>query len=269
MTHLPVLFVSHGSPMMALEPGVLGPKLQQLGQKLAHTKAIKAVLVVSAHWQSQPKLLITGQAHPGILHDFYGFPKALYELDYASAGSPEWALKLKVLLEAAGLAAELTKERGLDHGAWVPLRYLFPQADQNVIQMALPHPLTTQQAYDLGRLLRPLRERGVLVLASGSLTHNLRDLGSSSHVNPYVTQFADWVADRLRHGAVDDIVNYRTLAPHAQRAHPTEEHFLPLLVALGASNASDTVAVIEGGTVHEALSMDGYLFDQDAAAYFN
>lgn len=269
MNPLPVLFVSHGSPMMAVEPGVLGPKLGQLGQALQAAHEIKAVLVVSAHWQSRPQVLITGQARPGIIHDFYGFPEALYALDYDSAGSPEWALKLKALLSMHGVAAELSQERGLDHGAWVPLRYLFPKANQAVVQMALPHPLTAQQAYDLGVLLRPLRERGVLVMGSGSLTHNLRDLGSSAKIKPYVPEFTAWIKDKVRHQAVADMVAYRALAPHAAQAHPTEEHFMPLLVALGASEAGDAVTVIEGGTLYEALSMDGFIFAQDGTDYLN
>lgn len=269
MTQLPVLFVSHGSPMMAIEPGVLGPKLQQLGQRLKKTHTIKTVLVVSAHWQSTPDVFITGQQSPDILHDFYGFPQALYELTYDTVGSPEWAAQLQTLLAAAGVPAQVTQERGLDHGAWVPLRYLFAEADQPVIQMSLPHPLTTQQAYDLGQLLRPLRAQGVLIMGSGSLTHNLRDLGQGTHVVPYVTEFTQWIKTQVQQQAIAEMIDYRGLAPHAVRAHPTEEHFLPLLVALGASEPSDTVAVIEGGTVYEALSMDGFVFGHDAADYLN
>ncbi|MBP6562586.1 MAG: dioxygenase [Neisseriaceae bacterium] len=269
MSALPVVFVSHGSPMMAVEPGILGPKLQDLGQALLAAHDIKTVLVVSAHWQSGSGAVVTGQARPGVIHDFYGFPEALYALDYDTAGSPEWALTLKSLLTQKGVAASITQTRGLDHGAWVPLRYLFPQADQKVVQMALPHPLTAQQAYDLGVLLRPLRAQGVLVVGSGSLTHNLRDLGNSAHIKPYVPPFVNWIKDRVQQHAVADMVRYRALAPHAVQAHPTEEHFMPLLVALGASEAADAVTVIEGGTLYEALSMDGFVFGQDGTDYVN
>ncbi|MBP6116717.1 MAG: dioxygenase [Neisseriaceae bacterium] len=269
MTQLPLLFVSHGSPMLAIEPGVIGPKLQALGQRLLAKHAIKAVLVVSAHWQTDAQVGITGQAQPGVIHDFYGFPAALYELDYDTAGAPGWAQTLQSLLTAAGVPAQVSQDRGLDHGAWVPLRYLFPEADQQVLQMALPHPLNAQQAYDLGRLLQPLRDQGVLIVASGSLTHNLRDLGRGNQVVPYVGAFTQWVKEKLAAQDVASLVDYRALAPHAVRAHPSEEHFLPLLVALGASVGSDAVAVMEGGVQYEALSMDGFVFGADAGAYLN
>ncbi|MBP6345290.1 class III extradiol ring-cleavage dioxygenase [Neisseriaceae bacterium CLB008] len=269
MKQLPVLFVSHGSPMMAIEPGVVGPKLQDLGQKLLARHTIKAVLVVSAHWQTESSVGITAQAQPGVIHDFYGFPPALYELDYDTAGAPDWAMTLHGLLAAAGVPAQLSQDRGLDHGAWVPLRYLFPEADQAVVQMALPHPLSGQQAYDLGRLLQPLRDQGVLIVGSGSLTHNLRDLGRSALAAPYVIEFTQWIKEKLASKDVASIVDYRVLAPHAVRAHPSEEHFLPLLVALGASVGSDAVAVMEGGIEYEALSMDGFVFSAEADAYLN
>lgn len=156
----------------------------------------------------------------------------------------------------------LDTRRGLDHGAWVPLYHLLPQANIPVFQVSMPVSLTTAQALELGRTLAPLREQGVLILGSGSMTHNLYEYRhGSTRPEPYAEEFANWVRTAVLAHAVQPLIAYRTEAPHAVRAHPTEEHFLPLLVALGAQQEGDTVQVLDGGGVsHGMLSMESYVW---------
>lgn len=252
----PALFVSHGSPMFALEPGLLGPHLQQVGRSLA---GLAAVLVVSPHWQTRGVQVMTNPA-PATLHDFGGFSPALYTLQYTPPGAPALAAEAARLLAAAGFDVALDAARGLDHGAWVPLRYLFEDAGVPVFQVSLPVDANAASALRMGRALAPLRERGVLVVGSGSLTHNLYEFRQHVRDPEYAQAFADWVHAAVQRRDVDALVDYRRRAPHATRAHPTEEHFLPLLVALGASDPRDRVQRVDGGMTHGVLSMDSFGF---------
>ncbi|MDD2924757.1 class III extradiol ring-cleavage dioxygenase [Rhodoferax sp.] len=260
MTQAPVFFISHGSPMLALEPEVLGPQLQALGQQLS---GIKAVLVVSPHWQTR-QVQVMSTARPETIHDFGGFPAALYQLQYPAQGHPDCAQEAARLLTAAGFATTLDAQRGLDHGAWVPLYHLLPQAQLPVFQVSMPHSLDTAQALKLGQALAPLRAQGVLIVGSGSMTHNLYEFrGANAQPEPYVQAFTAWVRAAVLANQVDQLVHYRTLAPHAERAHPSEEHFLPLLVALGA-RATDTAQTIDGGVSYGMLSMESYVWGLSA-----
>ena len=255
MNKAPVLFVSHGAPTFALEPGVAGPKLAEFGQ---HIKDAKAVLIVSPHWETAQIEVTTGQTLATI-HDFYGFPKPLYELQYPAKGSPDFAEQAIQLFRDGGVMARPNGDRGLDHGAWVPLMYLVPDASLPVFQVSMPLGLDVAGAYQMGQLLAPLRDQGVIILASGSLTHNLGEfrLGLSA-AQPYVTEFVDWVKDTLVQHDDDRMLAYRETAPHAMRAHPSDDHFLPLLVAMGARNHQDAFSVIEGGVTYGFLSMDSF-----------
>lgn len=261
MSAAPALFISHGSPMFALEPGLLGPNLRAVGESL---HGIDAVLVVSPHWQTRGVRVGTDAA-PATLHDFGGFPAPLYQLQYPAPGAPALAQDAAQLLARAGFEVALDAQRGLDHGAWVPLRYLFPQADVPVFQVSLPHGLDAAGALRLGQALAPLRARGVLVVGSGSLTHNLHEFRQHVRDPEYAQQFADWVGEAVATRDVAALVAYRDRAPHAARAHPSEEHYLPLLVALGASNDEERGMPIEGGMTHGVLSMDSFGFGLDAA----
>ena len=256
MNLAPSIFVSHGSPMFALEPGKLGPALQQIGRTLPD---VKAIVIVSPHWQTKGVRVATTAA-PETIHDFGGFPAPLYDLQYTPPGAPALALEVVRMLVDAGFEAAIDARRGLDHGAWVPLRYLKPDADVPVFQVSLPHDIDAAGALRLGRALAPLRARGVLVIGSGSLTHNLYEFRQHIADPEYAQAFADWVADAMHRRDVDALVHYRARAPHAARAHPSEEHYLPLLVALGASHADEPAALIEGGMTHEVLSMDSFGF---------
>lgn len=258
MSPLPSVFLSHGSPMHALEAGVAGQAWAALGKRLPRPRAL---LVASAHWESTLPML-TGSAKPQTIHDFYGFPEALYRLRYPAPGAPELARRAQALLGAAGFTAAIDGCRGLDHGAWAPLLHVYPQADIPVVQLSVQPALGTRHHLSLGRVLRPLLAEGILVLGSGHMTHNLRDWQRGalhSPAAPYVLEFRDWIQARLGQGDSEALADYRTAAPHAARAHPTEEHFLPFFIALGASPGRAApqriVDAVEGG----ALAMDAYL----------
>lgn len=255
MITAPSLFISHGAPTFALEPGRAGAALSALGRSLATPRA---VLVVSAHWISRD-VLVSGTAQPQTIHDFGGFPRELYRLQYPAPGAPQLAAETARLLAGAGWHAGLDDERGLDHGAWVPLMHLLPAHQVPVFQVSMPHQLDAAAALRLGATLAPLREQGVVIIGSGSLTHNLHDFrGETDQIAPYALQFSQWIRERVLERDVAALVDYRRQAPQAVRAHPTEDHFLPLLVALGASHATDAPTVIEGGILYGMLSMDSF-----------
>lgn len=255
MNQAPTFFISHGAPTFALEPGVLGPALSNLGQQLA---GVKAVLVVSPHWQTRHVRAMTSP-RPETVHDFGGFPAALYALHYPVSGQPHYAAEAIRLLTQAGFVANADAQRGLDHGAWVPLRHLLPDADVSVFQVSMPHDLDPSSALALGRALAPIREQGVMIVASGGMTHNLYEFRQSGSVAAnYAVEFTHWIRQAVTRNDIERLLNYRQLAPHAQRAHPTEEHFLPLLVALGARSDQEIVQVLDGGIDHGVLSMESY-----------
>lgn len=255
MNIAPVFFISHGAPTFALEPGVLGPRLRALGEKLS---GITAVLVVSPHWQTREVRVMTGAA-PATIHDFSGFPAPLYELQYPAPGHPRYAAQAGRLLADAGFEVGFDARRGLDHGAWVPLRHLLPAAHVPVFQVSMPITLDTAGALRLGQALTPLREHGVLIVGSGSLTHNLYEFRQPGTTDAtYAREFTDWVRQAVIANEIDKLTAYRWYAPHAKRAHPTEEHYLPLLVALGARAVGEAAQVLEGGITYGVLSMESY-----------
>jgi len=257
MKKAPALFVSHGAPTFAVEPGLLGPQLAQLGQQLSQ---VRAVVVVSAHWQT-PGVQVTSTASPETIHDFGGFPPELYRLQYPAAGSPAVAALVAGALDKAGYRVNFDEQRGLDHGVWVPLRYLIPDAHVPVLQVSMPQELSAAGAFGLGQGLSGLREQGVMVMGSGSLTHNLYEIGRKLPCDvAYAQGFVQWVRRRVEGRDFEALTDYRRRAPSSERAHPTEEHFLPLLVALGATHPDDTVRVIEGGMTYGILSMESYGF---------
>ena len=260
VNHMPSLFISHGAPTFALEPGLAGPRLTALGRALPRPQA---VLVVSPHWMT-PTPRVGFAAQPDTIHDFGGFDPALYQLRYPAPGHAALAQRTVDLLNEAGWSAQADPRRGLDHGAWVPLMHLFPDADLPVFQVSLPARLDAASAWAFGEALAPLAEEGVLIVGSGSLTHNLHEFRSGhGGEEAYAAEFAAWVREAVEQG--DHARLLRTLddAPHAQRAHPTPEHFWPLLVAAGATPEADAplpVRVIEGGITHGVLAMDSYVF---------
>lgn len=268
MPRLPSLFVSHGAPTFALEPGLAGPRLAALGRTLPRPQA---VLVVSPHWMT-PSPRVGTSVQPETVHDFGGFDPALYRLAYPARGHPALARRTVERLVQAGWPAEADERRGLDHGAWVPLLHLFPQADVPVFQVSLPSRFDAAGAWAFGQALAPLADEGVLVVGSGSLTHNLQEFrGGQGPAEPYVEAFAAWVREAVERADAARLLRTLEDAPGARRAHPTTEHFWPLLVAAGASCAPDAGAgprpatVIEGGVAHGMLAMDSYAFGLERA----
>ncbi|MFC4157846.1 dioxygenase family protein [Chitinimonas lacunae] len=261
MRPLPTLFLSHGSPMLALDAGVTGEAWRTAANALPKPDAI---VVASAHWSiSIPA--VSASPSPSTIHDFFGFPAELYRIQYRPPGAVDLAREVAERFEAAGLRqVGIDPARGLDHGAWVPLREMYPAADVPVIQIALQARLGPRHHYQLGQALRGLGARNVLVLASGSLTHNLHEAMAAQEGDPvpdYVLEFQAWMAEKLGDGDLDALLDYRVQAPDAARAHPTEEHLLPLFVALGAAAEPLRARRLWDGVTQSALAMDLYRFE--------
>lgn len=265
MHPLPTLYISHGSPMTALQPGPVHARLAELAAALPRPRAI---VLASAHWLTAAPQ-VGGAARPETVHDFFGFPPSLYELRYPAPGAPALAEGVVDELARAGFSPTLAPSQGLDHGAWVPLRLLYPAADIPVVPLSIQPAQGPAHHLALGRALAPLREDGVLLIGSGSITHNLGDLRAgygAGREAPYVQPFVQWIEQRLAAGDLDALLDYRRQAPFAERAHPTDEHLLPLFVALGAAGAPVRAQRIEAGVDHGILSMDIYRFDGAAGA---
>jgi len=259
---MPVIFVSHGAPTLPLEPGETGAAWQKLGAQLPRPTAI---LLISAHWETRIPT-ISRAAEPETIHDFSGFPQALYQLRYPAPGAPDMAQAAAIALQQAGIPVQLDDTRGLDHGAWVPLSFLFPQADIPVAQLSLQPAQNPAWHIALGRALRPLREQGVLIIGSGSITHNLAATFRHPRGEPvpiWVSAFCDWMAQQIKAGDLDALSAYRTLAPYAAQNHPTEEHLLPLFVALGAAAHVDSARHLNRVVTFGLLAMDAWLFDAE------
>lgn len=258
MTRMPSLFVSHGAPTFATDPGRAGPMLTRLGEQLARPKAI---VLLSPHWVTRQVEVGFARA-PETIHDFGGFPAELYRIQYPASGHPEVAAQALALLQADGWDAVANGTRGLDHGAWVPVRHLYPQADIPVLQVSMPAALDPAAALRLGRSLAPLAHEGALIVGSGSITHNLyefrQELGAEAAA--YATEFVGWARDTLQRRDEAALVDYLAVAPHAARAHPSPDHYLPLPFAYGAAASGAPVHILDGGMTYGILAMDTYVF---------
>lgn len=262
---LPSLFLSHGSPMLPLTDAPARDFLIGLGHKLPRPKAI---LVISAHWETARPAL-NAVAVNETIHDFYGFPRPLYELRYPAPGAPDLAEQIAAQLAGAGLAASIDHGRGLDHGAWVPLLLMYPDADIPVLQLSIQTERGPQHHLALGRALAPLRDQGVLVVGSGSFTHNLAEFRGAGLNDPspdWVNDFADWIEKALAERRTADLLDYRQLAPFARRNHPTDEHFLPLFAALGAAGDDWRAEQLHVSANYRVLRMDVFAFTSAASA---
>jgi 4,5-DOPA dioxygenase extradiol len=260
MSSLPSLYISHGSPMTALQPGQVGMRLAELARDLPRPKAI---VIATAHWLAH-RPSVGGAVAPETIHDFHGFPRELFDIRYPAPGAPALAAQVMDLIDAAGLSPQLDPAHGLDHGVWVPLRFLYPDADIPVVPLSIQPEGGPAHQYAVGRALAPLREQGVLIIGSGSITHNLHDFRagySSEREAPYVRPFIEWFERKLVVGDLDALLDYRRQAPFAERAHPTDEHLLPLYVALGAAGVGAVAKRIDAGIDHGLLAMDAYRFD--------
>lgn len=260
MTRLPTLFISHGAPTLAIDDSAAHRFLLGLGKSLPRPKAI---LLASAHWESIGKPVVSLAAQPATIHDFGGFPEAMYAMRYRAPGAPGVAAQAASLLEKAAIGASASHTRGLDHGAWVPLRLMYPEADIPVAQISVLRGAAPADHVRMGAALASLRDQGVLIIGSGSLTHNLSELRGQridSEVPSWVSGFDAWMSDKIASNERDALLRYRSEAPFAQRNHPSEEHLMPLFVAMGAAGEGATAEKIHKSYEYGILAMDAYAF---------
>jgi 4,5-DOPA dioxygenase extradiol len=257
LTVQPSLFLSHGAPNLILREDETCRFFRQLGNSLARPSAI---VCISAHWDTEAPMT-GGAALPSTIHDFFGFEDELYQMRYPCPGEPAVAGRIADMLTAAAGSCVVSEHRGIDHGAWVPLALMFPQADIPVIQVSIQTSRDTRHHYRIGEALAPLRGENVLIIGSGGATHNLREFGRYPiDADPvgYARDFDDWLADRIGRGRVADLLDYRSLAPDASRNHPSEDHILPLFAPLGAAGQKTSGARIHHRIEYGILSMAAF-----------
>ncbi|MET0581031.1 MAG: class III extradiol ring-cleavage dioxygenase [Pseudoxanthomonas sp.] len=262
MVRLPSLFLSHGSPMMALEDSPSARFLDQLGASLPRPRA---VVVASAHFLAHSPTVTTSPA-PATIHDFGGFPRPLYEIQYPAHGASALAEEVARHLAAAGFEPQLDDRTGIDHGTWVPLRRMYPQADIPVVALSVNPAQTAAWHLQLGRALAPLREEGVLVIGSGGYSHNLRELAwqqADAPIYPWVAAFTEALSAKLLAGDVEGALDWQAL-PEARRNHPTTEHLYPLYVALGAGGEHARASRLHHAVQMGGMAMDAFAFDRIA-----
>src|SRR5882672_4615285 len=272
-TPLPSVFVSHGSPMIALEPGAAGAFMETLGPAIDKTFGRpRAIVVASAHTTAREPVVLAGAQHEAI-YDFGGFDPRLNQMRYDAPGSPQLAATVAGLLKDAKLPVHVVDEGGLDHGIWTALRYIYPDADVPIVPIAFVPTQPPERQFELGRALAPLRSDGVLVLGTGSITHNLRRVfagGMRGPMNvpelPESAAFREWI--RLKGEARDwtALADYRRQAPHAVDMHPTDEHLLPWFVAAGAGGTQAPARRLHDSVTFGLLGMDAYAFGEEAEA---
>ena len=252
----PAIFVSHGSPMLMFEPVPARAFLGRLGAELGRPGAI---LSISAHWETAAPRASTA-ATPETIHDFGGFPEELYRVQYPAPGAPDLAREAVACLSTAGFDAAADPRRGLDHGSWVPLALMYPEADVPVAQLSIQTHLGPSHHIALGRARAPLREQDVLIFASGGATHNLYTMERGVHDSPpgWAVAFDDWLASALESGDEPALADYRKRAPFAREAHPRDEHLLPAFVAFGAGGRGRR---LHRSFTHGSLSMAAYAFE--------
>lgn len=253
---LPGLFISHGSPMLAINPEQVGPALHRLGLNLPKPKAI---VVMSAHWESNALEISTG-LRPMTWHDFRGFPNELYNIQYSAPGEPELAEEILKLLADVGINAHANSTRPRDHGVWMPLLHMYPDADIPVIEVSLPMQLPSNEIYNVGQALAVFREKQILLIGSGSITHNLRELswkGDSNVVPQWASTFRNYVVNKLTHNDFEAVLEWESI-PYFEQNHPTIEHFAPIFFAMGTG---DRFSLVHSSFTMGSLGMDIYRFD--------
>ncbi|MFX3647148.1 MAG: class III extradiol ring-cleavage dioxygenase [Paenibacillus sp.] len=255
---MPSLFIAHGAPSLALEENVYTEFLQKLGQELPKPKAI---VLFSAHWESTTQL-VSSVANYETIYDFGGFQPELYQIKYPTQGDSETTAEVQRLFAEAGIPVQTDDVRGLDHGAWVVLRLLYPDADIPVVALSVNRYLTGEQQYQVGQALVSLREQDILVIGSGGTVHNLRRLNwESNGVDPWASEFDNWLHDKLVSWDTESLFYYDKLAPSAQAAVPTPEHFVPLLLAMGAGDQNKQASLLFKAYQYGNLSLSCWKFD--------
>jgi 4,5-DOPA dioxygenase extradiol len=270
-TALPPLFVSHGSPMTAVEPGAAGDFWRRLGAVIDATFGRpRAIVALSAHSLTREPVLLAAARHAAV-HDFGGFPDELYRLRYDAPGAPDLTPRVHELLARAGIASQVSDDGGLDHGIWVPLRFAWPDADVPVLPLAWVPTQPPAAQFALGAALAPLAGEGVLVLGTGSITHNLRLLGdfrsrgnAGGAERPESAAFRDWFAARCAARDWEALFDYRRQAPHGALMHPSDEHLLPWYGAAGAGGRDAAPLRLFADVTYGAIGMDAYAFGPQA-----
>jgi 4,5-DOPA dioxygenase extradiol len=250
----PTVFVSHGAPSLVLKPTPTRDFLQALGARLGHPQAI---LCASAHWETATPAVSLAE-RPSMIYDFSGFPEELYRVQYPAPGDPALARRAIELLRAAGIEADGDPGRGFDHGVWSPLALMFPEASVPVVALSIQPRLGAADHLAVGAALRPLRDDGVLIMGSGSMTHNLREMGRQTP--EHARLFEQWVYDAVHDGQVDELVHWKERAPNPRRNHPAPEHFLPLFVPLGAAGAGASGQALNRHFEYGALAMSAFVW---------
>jgi 4,5-DOPA dioxygenase extradiol len=256
----PAIFVAHGAPTLAIEHDAYTEKLGQAGKRLS---GARGVVIISAHWQSRPPVRVNVVEKPSMIYDFGGFDDALYRIQYRASGSSAIANEVIDALRDAGVQVEAEASRGWDHGVWVPLLHLLPNASLPVVEVSLPYGAPPADLIALGAALRPLRDRGIAIIGSGGIVHNLRELEFGDKDAPpvdWAAAFDTWVASRVAKRDVDALTKYRSTAPNAARAVPTDEHFAPLFVILGATDEGDRMETVHEGFQYGTLSTRSLAF---------
>jgi 4,5-DOPA dioxygenase extradiol len=258
MDTLPSIFLSHGAPDLPMRTGVATDFLRSLSH---HVSSPKAIVVISAHWFSDVPT-VSAAVSPRTIHDFSGFPQFMYQLNYPAPGSPDLANRVVSLLTQAGITSDIHPSRGFDHGAWVPLLLAYPAANIPVVQLSIQPNREVSHHWQVGQALAPLRQEGVLLIGSGGATHNLFAFGDSYDAPPplWVTAFDQWLTTTIEQADWPSLISYRQLAPHAQQNHPTEEHLLPLFVALGAGGPKTQGKKLHHSYTYGVFSMAAYAF---------
>lgn len=261
MDRIPSIFVGHGAPTIVTDESLAHAFLSELGTKIPTPKA---VLCVSAHWGTdQP--MVGSCPTPQTLYDFYGFPDDLYEIRYHASGSPDLAHQVQALLANKGIPCGEHPYRGLDHGAWVPLKLMYPDANIPVVELSVCYGYSPEMQFKVGRALSTLRDEGVLILGSGSATHDLEEFaeyagGLDSEAQPWVSEFDTWLEERLLSSRTEELFEYRRTAPYGEKNHPTEEHLMPLFVAFGAGGDGCIPSKLHDSFNYGILSMASYSF---------
>jgi len=260
----PVLFLSHDDPSQVVN--LEHPSHKFLNALSAQLVKPKAIVCISAHWEtSEPT--VSGAGRLETIHDFYGFPSSYYQLNYDVEGDPVLAREVLKLFKNHGIDSKKDLRRGIDHGAWCVLKLLFPEANIPVIQLSVNPLGSAKEHFDIGNAIKSLRKQGVLIIASGTATHNLSawksGMAMQSPVEDYVLNFRDWLVTHLKSRKLDNLFNYLEEAPFVLKNHPSQEHILPLFIALGATNDDEPMHVIDDSYIYAHFSMASFVWGQN------
>lgn len=256
----PALFIAHGSPTLAIEDNAYTKFLKQLGQEILRKP--RAIVIFSAHWDS-PDQYVTEDTSHKTLHDFYGFSEEMYNINYPVSGDPELSREIGTIFKNNNLPFLMSSGRGLDHGAWVVLRAMFPNGDVPVVALSVDSRRSPEEQYVIGRMISGLREQNVLVIGSGGLVHNLRLLGENKSIPAnWAVEFDDWVGEQLTNWDLRSLLQYEKKAPHVRDAVPAyaKEHIVPLLYAMGAGDNDRIARKLFQDYQYGSLSLNCWMF---------